>query len=50
MNKVKVIKEFYTKYLETEINNFIENKKVINVSCCFNNSTKEYTAVIHYQD
>lgn len=50
MHKVKVIKEFYTKYLETEINNFIKNKKVINVSCCFNNSTKEYTAVIHYQD
>jgi hypothetical protein len=50
MDKAKIIKEEYPIYLEKEINDFIKDRKVISISCYFDNTTEEHVAVVHYQD
>lgn len=52
MEKVKVIETEHSFKLENKINKFIRKteRKILNISCYFDNSTDEHIAVIHYEE
>ena len=55
MSKCEIIKADYIFKLEDEINNFIKNKQVIDISMCIRpfdgiNTTDSYYACIIYED